>query len=182
MIVKLDDDQLPEFSAKCINFKTFTSSRPQHHWRGTAPCGWTWKCGCWFFKASSILCVAASKSSSQTLLKPAYPETPTQAFLRYQIPSPKVQLKIHLEHESHASKKHSHHSNHHSNHDYNHTTQYNLFQNIPLYFSPNTSWAFCTVCGLWPVLCRSCHHPEGFESGRPPRDGFSSCKLFTRKD
>ena len=40
--VKLDNDQLPELSAKCINSRTLPSSGPQHHWRGTAPFGWTW--------------------------------------------------------------------------------------------------------------------------------------------
>ena len=40
--VKLDNDQLPEFSAKCNNSRTLPSSGPQHHWRGTAPFGWTW--------------------------------------------------------------------------------------------------------------------------------------------
>lgn len=123
------------------------------------------KCGRWFFKASPTIYVAASTSSSQTLLKSSHEAVrPTLPFLRYQIPSREVQLK--------------------------NTWRVMLQRNVRIIpnvipnISPtiittippnitsfktslctscswNTSWAFCTVCGLWPVLCRSCRRPEG---------------------
>ena len=104
------------------------------------------KCGRWFFKASPTIYVAASTSSSQTLLKSSHEavrfrgkirtERPTLPFLRYQIPSPEVQLKntwrVMLQRNVRIIPNVI--PNISPNHNYNHTTQYNILQNIPLYF------------------------------------------------